>query len=124
MPPQTPSWAPSVDDVAALLWSRTEVDEGSGNRTFSEDTVPTELEVQEAIDSAAHEVEDVVGVPVTEAFHDEAARLAARRAASLIATSLDDATTEESAQAARYTAMWLEGWPRLRARVRPPRFLA
>jgi len=119
-----PTWAPEPDDVAALLLSRTDVDAGSGTGTFTENTNPSLVLVKYMIEQAVAEVDDVIGFPIPERYQDEAGRLAARRAAALLALSLDDLATERSAQSTAFNAMWLDGIERLARRLRPPIFLA
>lgn len=119
-----PDWAPSIDDVAALLQSRTGVDLGEGAGTFTDATSPSAALVSQLIEQAVLEVDDIIGRPIPDRYQDEASRLAARRAAALIVLSLDEDSAEPTAQGRSYNAMWLEGIERLAERLRPPVFLA
>jgi len=121
-----PAWAALVtaDAVAEKLRSRTEVDEGTGTRRFTDQTRPTLAEVQAAAAGAAQAVEDDIGVPIPEAYWDAAARMAVYKLASEIPISEDDPTTEETAQSARYAALYRDGMAVLYRKVRPPTFLA
>lgn len=81
-------WAPTVDDVAALLHARTKNDMGEEIGTFDANTRPTNSQVLRLIDRAVQAVSSRVGVePCEDHLADRAGGLAALYAAYLVEIS-------------------------------------
>jgi hypothetical protein len=84
-----PDWIPTIDQVADYVTSRTVTttpgdDEPSG--TFSADTYPTGDQVDRLIEAACNWVLSVTG-PIAAALNDNAADVAALRAAGMVELS-------------------------------------
>ena len=78
-------WAPSVEDVGALLRARTvEADTGEELGTFTDDTRPTSTAVVSLIDAATDDVVSAVGGQVPQGAGVPARRVAALGAALLV----------------------------------------
>lgn len=107
---------PTAGQVAVLTLSRTRDDDtGALAGEFTASTRPTLAAVDELIARATGEVIDQVGGTVPVDYADEVQRVAAARVAGLITLSLDDISTDDSAQR-RYDAIYLSGLERLKAR--------
>lgn len=114
-----PAYRPSVDDVAALEHARTEAG-GVEVGTFTDETIPTVDQVEELITTAVSDVETRVGT-IPDRFADEARRLAAIQAASLIEASYFPSELDSDRSAYRqYTAMYMNGVDALAKRVASP----
>jgi hypothetical protein len=75
------NYIPTVRNVASKIMSRTKDQYGKLIGTFTEDTTPTGQQVEIVVDGIITEVADVIGDQVPEAFVDDAANVAALRAA-------------------------------------------
>lgn len=80
----TSEWTPSVDQVGAILRTRTKVRAGSEVGTFTDETRPTAQQVDELIRSAVNDVADVIGADVPLDRVTRAADVAAIGAALLV----------------------------------------
>lgn len=113
-----PSWAPTPASVAALLMARTVDEDGIERGTWTSATRPTLNQVQTLLEFAILEVEDSLRYAVTDARHDDAARLAALRAAVLIEGSyFPGEVAEDRSPHRQYQAMFLSGIERLQAEL-------
>jgi phage gpG-like protein len=78
-----PDWAPSVDDVGAVLRARTKDENGNELGTFTDATRPTAVQVNPLIDTATADILAEVGT-VPDKVQDNARRVAAIGAALLV----------------------------------------
>ena len=114
---------PTVDDVAALVPTYTVAAfgaAGSGTElgTFTEDTSPTDAQVEQLIDQAIGDLTSQVGDVIPASWTDEARRLVTLRAAALVITSRSDEENEPARHP--YLAMYLSGVEALRLRLVSP----
>lgn len=89
-----PEWAPELTQVGAYVTSRTVDLEGnpgsdSPSGTFSSSTTPTAGQVQQIIDDACSWVTLVTG-PIASSLEDQAAAVAALRAAGIVEMSFPE----------------------------------
>jgi len=75
--PMTVPWRPSVDDVAALLRARTKDASGNEIGTFTDQTRPTDAEVEMLITNGCAKIASLVGWDVPADAQAEALHLAA-----------------------------------------------
>ena len=113
---------PTVDQVAALITSRTVDEYGVELGTFADGTRPTDSQVSTLCVIAAGDVLIALGVDVVELpveFVDEVRQLAAVRAAQIVQWSFypEQATAATSA-AATFSAIYLRGIEELTERLR------
>lgn len=80
-------YTPTVDQVGALLRARTKDDAGNELGTFTEDTRPTAVQVEELIRQAIDTIANKVGNKVPDQLIPETQRLVALRAAMLVEAS-------------------------------------
>jgi hypothetical protein len=121
-------WAPTVDDVAALLHARTQsgaahegVALGDELGTFNADTRPTATEVRYLIAFAVSDVKSRVGTDISETWWDEARRLTSLQAAALVEASYFPGEIDTDRSAYRqFTAMYLSGIDALAGDARRP----
>lgn len=86
--PASPSWAPSVRQVAALIRARTKIPGGGEAGTFNDATRPTATEVEAVIDQAVDHVAAAVGgSPCNGQLQQSASAAASMLAAVIIETS-------------------------------------
>lgn len=86
--PVTPEWVPTVEDVAAHLRARTRDSTGAEVGTFTDGTVPTDVQVKDMIDSALPYVLNGLQLAAIPAVLIERARaMAAIKAAELVEVS-------------------------------------
>lgn len=84
----TPAWAPTVEDVAKHLRARTRGLSGAEIGTFTDETVPTDNQVEGMIDLAMPFVSGVLGVvPAGSACEEGARALTALKTAEMIEVS-------------------------------------
>ena len=113
---------PTVDDVAALITSRTFDEYGNELGEFTAETRPTDSQVSTLCAVAAADALIALGVDVAELpveFADEVRQLAAVRCAALIQWSFfpEQATAATSA-GQQFTAVYLAGVEELTERLR------
>jgi len=113
-----PSWAPTLNEVGALITTRTRDSSGVELGTFSEDTRPTDIQAGHLLKMAVGEIEDKVRRDIPIRYEDDARRLAALRTAVLIEGSFSSDQVESSSSAKMYQAMYLEGADRLERRLK------
>lgn len=81
-------WAPTVDDVAALVRVRTKPADGQVPLgTFNTSTRPTEFQVETLITQAVGYVQSIIGTDLDEDLYDRAGNVAALYAAMLVELS-------------------------------------
>jgi hypothetical protein len=112
--------SPSIDDVAALEHART-LSGGTEIGTFDDTTNPTGEQVDALIQLAVNDVKSRVGVTLAAGFADEARRLAALQAATLVEASFFPGELDSDRSAFRqYQAMYLSGIESLIELAREP----
>lgn len=74
-------WAPTVDDVGALLRARTKDRHGNELGTFTDDTRPTQYQVESIIERVAQDIDDSVDAPLPQRLYGSARRLGTYMAA-------------------------------------------
>jgi hypothetical protein len=77
-------YEPTVDQVARKILSRTRDKYGRMIGTFTNDTAPTDDQVQEIVSDVVTEIADVVGDDIPDALIDDAANVVSLRAAMQI----------------------------------------
>jgi len=103
-------FTPDVDEVGVLISVRTVDANGAELGTFSGETRPTASQVVDLCEIAAADVAARLVVPVPDAYVDEARRLSALNAATLVLNSYyPEAIANEQAGYAQITAMFLQG---------------
>lgn len=113
------SWRPTIEQVAALLHSRTNV-MGAEIGTFNDQTRPTGAQVEQLISIAVGDLSSRVGATIHEPWLDEAQRVAALQAAALVEASFFPAQLDDDRSAYRqYTAMYLSAIDGLRRIIGP-----
>jgi hypothetical protein len=97
-------WRPTVDDVAALLRARTKNASGNEVGTFTDETRPTDAEVEQLITNGCAKIASLVGWDVPGDAQAEALHLAAIVAACEVETSYfpEQVRTDRSA----YQQLW------------------
>lgn len=79
--PETSEWAPTVDDVGALLRSRTKDTNGVEVGTFTPNTRPTQAQVEQILRTAVGDLADMIATDVPERLWPSARRVATYSAA-------------------------------------------
>jgi len=113
---------PSVDQVAALITSRTVDQYGNELGEFTDETRPTDVQVANLCVVAAGDALIALGVDAVELpveFVDEVRQLAAVRCAALIQWSyFPEQATAATSAAATFAAVYLAGVEELTERLR------
>jgi hypothetical protein len=99
-------YVPSIEDVAALLHTRTSVN-GTYEGTFNEDTYPSRAQVQAMCEIAAADLAVRLPEPLDVERHADARRVAAYDAAATVEASYF--TDEDSPVRTLYSAKYLAG---------------
>lgn len=102
--PLTVVWRPTVDDVAALIRARTKDASMNEVGTFTDQTRPTNVEVEQLITNGCAKIASLVGWDVPSDAQAEASHLAAIVAACEVELSYfpEQVRTDRSA----YTQLW------------------
>ena len=111
--------APTVDEVAALIATRTIEHHGDEVGTFTPDTRPTDLQASDLCAVAAGDVMIALGVEgdeLSDEFVGEARQLAALRRAQLVLMSFYP-ETQTTGATATYAAAYLAGVEELAGRA-------
>lgn len=102
--PLTVPWRPSVDDVAALLRARTKNASGNEIGTFTDETRPKDVEVEQLITNGCAKVASLVGWAIPADAWEEGRHLASLVAACEVELSYfpEQVRTDRSA----YNPLW------------------
>jgi hypothetical protein len=105
------NYSPSVEQVGTILRARTKDSAGNELGTFTDDTKPTYNQVAEMIGQSISTLRLKIGEKISPSLTDEAARLAAIRAAMLIELSFfpDQVQTGHSPYNS-FKELWEEGY--------------
>jgi len=83
--PEGPAWWPSTNDVAQVMARLTTGTQGTPVYTFTEDTVPTRAQAEQAIDGVAHDVANSAGTDLQQVWTEAPTGVSARAARRVIA---------------------------------------
>jgi|SRR4051794_29010112 hypothetical protein len=96
---------PSIEEVAALLFSRLKHEGGRSVAVWDDTTEPTAAQADSLIDQATNQLIDRVGVPIKDSQVGRGKWLASNYAAAMIAREYIPEQTDDSAA---YTGMMAE----------------